>query len=80
MSGKVNDMVTNVTMLLIAVATKNLLFPILFLMLAVKCSLPIAHYASRLLCGFERDSRKLKGMMKQQKAPSRQLKRLGSRR
>ena len=52
MSGKVDDMVTNVTMLLIAVATKNLLFPILFLMLAVKCSLPIAHYASRLLCGF----------------------------
>ena len=73
MFGKVNDMVTSVTMLLIAVSMKNLLFPILFLMVAVKCSLPIAHHASRLLCGFERDSEKLKGMMKQLKTTPRQL-------
>ena len=62
MFGRLNDMVTDITMLLIAVAIQNILFPILFLMGAVKCSLPVARHASRLLCGFERDSRKLKGM------------------
>ena len=58
--GKLNDMATNVTMLLVAIAIKNILFPILFLMVAVKCSLPIARHASRLLAGFEKDARKLK--------------------
>ena len=58
--GKLNDMATNVTMLLAAVAIKNILFPILFLMGAVKCSLPIARSASRLLAGFEKDARKLR--------------------
>ena len=58
---KLNDMVTNVTMLLVALAVKNILFPIVFLMGAVKCGLPIARHASRLLCGFEEDARKLKG-------------------
>ena len=58
--GKLNDMATNVAMLLVAIAIKNILFPILFLMVAVKCSLPIARHASRLLAGFEKDSRKLK--------------------
>lgn len=58
--GKLNDMVTNVTMLLVAIAIKNILFPIVFLMGAVKCALPIARNAARLLCGFEEDARKLK--------------------
>ena len=62
MFGKLNDMVTDITMLLVAVAIKNILFPILFLLGAVKCSLPVARHASRLLSGFERDSRKLKSM------------------
>ena len=80
MFGKLNDMVTDITMLLVAVAIKNILFPILFLLGAVKCSLPVARHASRLLSGFERDSRKLKGMMKQLKGPARQLERHGSQR
>ena len=80
MSGKFNDMVTDITMLLVAIAIKNILFPILFLLGAVKCSLPVARHASRLLSGFERDSKKLKGMMKQLKGPVRQLERHGSQR
>lgn len=73
--GKINDMVTDVTMLLIAVAIKN----ILFLVGAVKCALPVARHASRLLSGFEQDSKKLKGMMRQLKAPARKLERHGPR-
>ena len=80
MSGKLNGMVTDITMLLVAIAIKNILFPILFLLGAVKCSLPVARHASRLLSGFERDSKKLKGMMKQLKGPVRQLERRGSQR
>ena len=60
MFGKLNEMATEVTMLLIAIAVKNILFPIVFLMGAVKCSVPIARHSSRLLCGFERDARKVK--------------------
>ena len=78
--GKLNDMVTDITMLLVAVAIKNILFPILFLLGAVKCSLPVVRHASRLLSGFERDSKKLKGMMKQLKGSARQLERHGSQR
>ena len=70
--GKLNDMVTDITMLLIAVAIKNILFPIAFLAVAVKCSLPIARHTSRLLSGFERDSAKLKAKtMHQLKGPER---------
>ena len=78
----VNDMVTTVSMLLIGIAIKNILFPIVFLLLAVKCSLPIARNVSRVVSGFERDSRKLKGMaMDRLKAPSGgQLQRRGPRR
>ena len=80
MFGKLNDMVTDITTLLVAIAIKNILFPILFLLGAVKCSLPVARHASRLLSGFERDSKKLKGMMNQLKGPARQLERHGSQR
>ena len=60
MFGELNEMATDITMLLIAIAIKNILLPIVFLMGALKCSLPIARHSSRLLCGFERDARKLK--------------------
>lgn len=74
--GKLNDMATNVTMLLAAVAIKNILFPILFLMGAVKCSLPITRCASRLLAGFEKDARKLRETIASHtKPPGRQLER-----
>ena len=78
--GKVNDMVIHVTMLLVAIAIKNVLFPILFLMGAVKCSLPIARLSLRLLSGFDRDSRELKNMMSQLKGPVKKLERHGSHR
>lgn len=72
--GKLNDMATNITMLLVAIAIKNILFPIVFLMGAVKCSLPIARHASRLLCGFEEDARKLKETIASRtEPPGRQL-------
>ena len=60
MFGELNEMTTDITMLLIAIAIKSILFPIVFLMGAVRCSLPIARHSSRMLCGFERDARKLK--------------------
>ena len=70
--GKLNDMVMDITMLLIAVAIKNILFPMAFLAVAVKCSLPIVRHTSRLFSGFERDSAKLKDkMMHQLKGPER---------
>ena len=72
--GKLNDMATDITMLLVAIAVKNILFPIAFLMVAVKCGLPIARHASRLLCGFEEDARKLKETIAgQTEAPGQQL-------
>ena len=60
--GKLREMVTEITMLLIAIVIQNILFPIVFLMGAVKFSLPIARLLSRLLSGFEGDARKLKGI------------------
>ena len=63
MFADLNEMATDITMLLIAIAIKNILFPIVFLMGAVRCSLSIAHHLSRLLCGFERDAKKLKDAM-----------------
>ena len=60
-------------MLLVAIAIKNILFPIVFLMGAVKGSLPIARYASRLLCGFEKDARKLKETTASSAEPSTRL-------
>ena len=58
--GELGEMVTGITMLLIAIVIQNILFPIVFLMGAVKFSLPIARLLSRLLSGFEGDARKLK--------------------
>ena len=59
-SEELSEMVTEITMLLIAIVIQNILFPIVFLMGAVKFSLPIARHLSRLLSGFEGDARKLK--------------------
>ena len=71
-----NDMATDITMLLVAIVVKNILFPILFLMGAVKWGLPVARHASRLLCGFEKDAKKLKHKMRtHREGPGRDLKR-----
>ncbi len=58
-SGKLVDMTTNIAFLLVAVAVKNILFPIVFLIGAVKCSVPLVRLASRSLAGFQHDSGKL---------------------
>lgn len=58
--GKAGDMMTSIALLLVAVAIKNILFPVLFLMAAAKYSLPLAQHASRLLAGFREDSMKLR--------------------
>ena len=68
--GKLNDTATSITMLLVAIAIKNVLFPIVFLMGAVKGSLAIARHVSQLLCGFEKDARKLKETIASQHGPS----------
>ena len=71
-----NDMATDITMLLVAIAIKNILFPILFLMGAARCGLPVARHASRLLCGFEKDAEELKDTMRTHlEGPGRDLKR-----
>ncbi len=62
----------NATDLLVAIAIKNILFPIVFLILAVKCSLPIARYASRLSCGFEEGAGKPKESVVGDAEPRRQ--------
>ncbi len=59
-SGKFVDVASSIALLLIAVAIKNILFPVVFLMAAVKCSLPLTRHASRLLAGFREDARKLR--------------------
>ena len=57
---QLTEMTTSITLLLVAIAVKTIIFPILFLMGAVKCSVSIARHGSRLLAGFEEDSRRLR--------------------
>lgn len=57
---QLTEMATNITLLLVAVAVKTILFPVLFLVGAVKGSVPIARHGSRLLAGFEEDARRLR--------------------
>ena len=57
---QLTEMATSITLLLVAVAIKTILFPILFLIGAVKCSVPVARYGSRLLAGFEEDANRLR--------------------
>lgn len=57
--GKATDIATSITKLLIAIVVKNILLPITFLWIAVKCSLPIVRYSRRLISAFQRDSKDL---------------------
>ncbi len=53
---KTNDMVTSMTELLVAIVVENIILPIVFLMIAVKCSVPIAKCSVRLSSTLKQDS------------------------
>ena len=55
-----DEIVTSLTYLLIAILIKNILLPLIFLMITVKCSLPIVR---RLASGFKRDLKDLQGYL-----------------
>ena len=57
--GKAGDIVTTTIKLMIFIIVKNILLPIGFLMLAVKCALPIARYGAQLTTDFRRDVKEL---------------------
>ena len=56
---KSSRMVTSIVRLAIAIAVKNILFPIIFLMIALKYGLPIIRYAVRKSYAWERNLKKL---------------------
>lgn len=56
---KSSRMVTSIVRLAIAIAVKNILFPIVFLMLALKYGLPIIRYAVRKSYAWERNLKEL---------------------
>ena len=57
--GKAGDIVTTAVKLMIFIIVKNILLPIAFLMIAVKCALPIARYGAQLTADFRRDVKEL---------------------
>ena len=62
---KTSDMVTSMTKLLVAIVVENVILPIVFLMIAVKCSAPIAKYSVRLSSTLKQDSRELRDSLQQ---------------
>jgi len=58
---KSSKMVASITTLLITIVIKNILLPLIFLAIALKCSLPIARYSMRLVSGLRRDAKELQG-------------------
>ena len=58
--GKAGDIASYTVKLLVAVVIKNIVFPLVFLMIAVKCSLPIVRYLMRLVSNMKRDARGLR--------------------
>ena len=57
--GRAGEIVATTIKLMIFVIVKNILLPIAFLMIAVKCALPVARYGARLTSDFRRDVREL---------------------
>ncbi len=62
---KASDMVTIMTKLLVAIVVENVILPIVFLMIVVKCSVPIAKYSGRLSSTLKRDSRERRDSLQQ---------------
>ena len=56
---KANSMVTSIVRLSIAIVIKNILFPIVFLMIALKYSLPVIRYTVRKSSAWQRDLKEL---------------------
>ncbi len=56
---KSSGMVTSMVELSIAIIIKNILFPIVFLMIALKCSLPVIRYAVRKSSAWQQDLKEL---------------------
>ena len=56
------DMATSTTRLLAAVVIKNIVIPLLFLTIAVKCSVPIIRYSMRLVEGTRREAGTLRNL------------------
>ena len=61
--GKAGGVVTTIVKLMIVVIVKNILLPIVFLMIAVKYALPVARYSARLASDFGRDVKDLKNTL-----------------
>ena len=64
---KANEMVKNITKLLAAIVIKNILLPLIFLAIALKCSLPIARFSMRLASGLRRDAKELQSYIERGK-------------
>ncbi len=62
---KSSEMFIGIAKLLIAVIVKNIILPIVFLMIAVKCSVPIAKYSVRLSSILKQDSKGLRDALQQ---------------
>ena len=58
-------MVTSMTKLVVAIVVENIVLPIVFLMIAVKCCVPIAKYSVRLSSILKQDSRELRDSLQQ---------------
>ena len=57
--GNPGEVITTTVRLIIFILVKNILLPIGFLMIAVKCALPLARYCARMTSDFRRDVREL---------------------
>ncbi len=63
--GNATRMVTSIVRLSIAIFIKNILFPIVFLMIALKYSLPVIRYAVRKTSAWQRDLIELPNSLRQ---------------
>ena len=63
--GKFDEIMTDIAKLLTFILVKNLLMPIVFLVIAVKCSMPIAKYSVRLSSTLKQDSKELRDSLQQ---------------
>ena len=62
---KSSRMVTSIVRLSIAIVIKNILFPIVFLMIALKYGLPVVRYAVRKSSAWQRDLKELPNSLRQ---------------
>ncbi len=62
-SNKADEIVENLVRLLSAIVIENILLPLVFLAIAIKCSLPLARHSTRLISAMRRDAKELRGYM-----------------